>query len=175
MKDKINVKPYSDEEILFLTTGKVTIAKSEINVINFINETYKLKSTNKKLYLGMLKDDVYLNIHNKLKINIKNYNISLKVDAVKHILKHHSNDKEYLRGQVPIENNDFLLIPLIINNYDEVYNSGTTKDGKPSITFKKQIEDTYYLVTYISDKNRNLEIQTMYKKRNHSLCLIQDS
>ena len=42
-----------------------------------------------------------------------------------------------------------------------------TKEGKPSITFEKNIGNKYVVVEYISDKHHNLEVQTMWinKKR----------
>ena len=156
--------PYSDKEISFLTKGKVTIATSNADINKFINNTTKVKSSNNKIYLGIINNKLSKNIYNTLKINIQNYNVSLKSDAIKHIITHHSTEKEYLRGQIPITQKDFLLIPKIISNYDKVWRSGLTKEGKPSITFQKQIKNTYYLIKYVSDKNKILEVQTMYKK-----------
>lgn len=97
-------------------------------------------------------------IMSRLGIDVENYNISLKTDAVRHILNKHSSSKEILKGQVPISEDDFKLIPQIISEYDNLKLSGTTNQNKPVITFRKKIGDTFYLVNYVSDKKHNLEI-----------------
>ena len=56
-KDKHNnLTPYSDKEISFLTKGKVTIATSNEDINKFINNTAKVKSSNNKIYLGIMND-----------------------------------------------------------------------------------------------------------------------
>ena len=42
-------------------------------------------------------------INKQIKINLNNYNLSLKNMSVRHILNHHSNSSEVLRGQIPIK------------------------------------------------------------------------
>lgn len=69
---------------------------------------------------------------------------------------------------MPIVFNDFLLIPFIIANYDKVYLSGFTDKGKPSITFEKCINNNYFLINYVKDKSKSLEVQTMYKIKKNS-------
>lgn len=155
---------YTNHEIENFKNGKVKIATNPQDVSSFVESAKKVPS-NAKLYFGKIGKTIADKIKSKLGIEIENYNISLKADSIKHILSHHSSNKESLRGQVPIVETDFNLIPEIVSNYDSVEESGITPQGKPVITFKKQIGDVYYLVNYVSNKNHNLEVQTMYKQQ----------
>ena len=38
---------------------------------------------------------------------------------------------------MPVITEDFKLLPEIVTNYDNIQESGTSKQGKPSITFEK--------------------------------------
>ena len=120
------------------------------------------------MYLGKVKQNVSNFIKNKLGINVDNYNISLKTDDVRKIFKDHGSEKtEISRGQVPITESDFLNIPEIINNPDVISQEGTSQQGKPAIKFEKNINGNNVVVTYVSDKHNNLELQTMYKFKNN--------
>ena len=157
---------YTQKEIDNLKSPKIRIANNENDVLSFIESAKKMPS-NLKLYFGKVTKSVANRIKSNLGIDVSNYNISLKVDAIRHILKNHSNSiAENNRGQVAITEQDILNIPEIINNYDLVRNSGTTSDGRQSITFEKNINGNNIVVTYVSDKHSNLEIQTMYKFKN---------
>ena len=157
---------YTQKEFDNLQSPKIRIANNKNDVLSFIENAKKMPS-NLKLYFGKITKNVANKIKNSLGIDVNNYNISLKADAVRHILKNHSNNsQENMRGQVAITEQDILNIPEIINNYDLVRDSGPTDDGKPSITFEKNIDGNNIVVTYVSDKHNNLEIQTMYKFKN---------
>lgn len=159
---------YSQQELDNLKNSKtIRIANSKDDVINFI-ETAKKVPNNLKLYFGKVSDKVSSKIKNILGINTDNYNISLKSDTVKHIFKEHGDaEKENLRGQLPITDDDILNIANVINNYDDVHSSGISNENKPSITFEKNINGNTVVVTYVSDKHNNLEVQTMYKFKNN--------
>ena len=159
---------YSQQELDNMKNSKtIRIANSKDDVINFI-ETAKKVPNNLKLYFGKVSDKVSSKIKNILGINTDNYNISLKSDTVKHIFKEHGDaEKENLRGQLPITDDDILNIANVINNYDDVHSSGISNENKPSITFEKNINGNTVVVTYVSDKHHNLEVQTMYKFKNN--------
>ena len=92
----------------------------------------------------------------------------MKSDNIKHILNKHGDEKEYLRGQVPVLESDFELIPDIISNFDNIKLGPSTTQNKPVIMFTKQIGNNYYLVNYVSNRHHNLEIQTMWKIKKNS-------
>lgn len=160
--DNSNIIKYTQHEIDNFQNGKVKIAQNETDVTKFVEASTKVPS-NAKLYFGKIGTNIANKIKSALGINIENYNISLKADSIRHTLNHHSNENEILRGQIPITNDDFKYIPTIISEYDKVTPSGFTNQGKPSITFEKQIGDNYYVVNYVSDKSKSLEVQTMWK------------
>ena len=54
-----------------------------------------------------------------------------------------------------------------MNDFDNVKSSGISNNNKPSITFEKNLNGNTIVVTYISDKHHNLEVQTMYKFKNN--------
>lgn len=61
------------------------------------------KVTNAKIYLGKITSALAEVIKSKTGINVENYNVSLKADTVKHILKHHRDSvTESKRGQIAI-------------------------------------------------------------------------
>lgn len=155
---------YSEKEINNFRGGKVTIANNQKDIIKFINKS-KIEKDNSKLYLGKIGNDLAQRIKKDINIDIENYNISLKSDSVRHILNRHSSNNEFLKGQVPIVDEDFKLISKIISNYDKIRVTGLTKQRKPIITVEKLINNKYYLVNYISNKNHTFEIKTMYKHK----------
>lgn len=156
---------YTDNEINKLKSDKISIAKSSDDIVSFANNS-KTFPGNFKMYVGKIKENVAKVINEKLGFNIDNYNISLKTDAIRHVLNEHSNSNENQRGQVPITAEDFKNIPEIINNPDNISDSGKTKQGKPVIKFEKNINGNNVAITYVSDKHKNLELQTMYKFKN---------
>lgn len=163
-KSKNKLVPYNKHEIDNFKNGKVLIVRKSEDVIEFINNISNIK-INAKLYFGKISKDINKKINDYISVNLDNYNISLQNHVVIHILNHHSHEKEKLRGQTPIILSDFTLIPEIITNFDKVRKTGFSKQGKLSITFEKNMENIYILIVYISDKNHNLEIKTMYKKK----------
>jgi len=153
---------YTEHEIANYKNGKVKIVQNEIDITNFIEVSTKLPS-NSKLFFGKIGNRVATKIKNAIGIDLENFNISLKSDAIRYTKKFHSSETEKLRGQIPVTNDDFKLIPEIILYFDTIRQSGYTKQGKPSITFTKRIGNIYYLVNYVSDKSKSIDVQTMYK------------
>ncbi len=162
-----NFSGYTQREINNIKSNKISIAQSSEDISKFVNNSRKI-SGNFKMYLGKIKESASNLIKNKLGINVDNYNISLKTDDVRKIFKDHGSEKtEIPRGQVPITENDFLNIPDIINNPDSISLEGKSPQGKPAIKFEKNIDGNTVVVTYVSDKHNNLEMQTMYKFKNN--------
>ena len=158
---------YTQKEIDNIKSNKISIAQSNEDISNFVNNSRKVPG-NFKMYLGKITENVSNTIKSTLGINVDNYNISLKTDDVRKIFKDHGSEKtEIPRGQVPITENDFLNIPNIINNPDIVSEAGKSPQDKPVIKFEKNINGNNVVVTYVSDKHNNLELQTMYKFKNN--------
>lgn len=170
----MNLNKYSSDELIRLQGGKISIANNKKDVIEFVKKS-KIESSNSKIYFGKIDILVATKIEKEIGLNVNNYNLSLKSDSVKHILNNHSSKRELLRGQIPIVEKDFQLIPNIVSNYDKVYKSGLTKQGKCVITFEKTIGDKYYLVNNISDKKHTLEVHTMYKRKKKNFATASNA
>ncbi len=165
--EKVNeFNGYSQKEIQNIKSDKIKIAESKQDISNFVQQSRSVPN-NFKMYLGKVKQNIADTIKSRLGIDVNNYNISLSADSIRHTIKKHSNvDVENARGQVALTSEDFQNIPDIINNPDNIELSGKSKQGKPSIKFEKNINGNNVVITYTSDKHKNLELQTMYKFKN---------
>ena len=154
---------YSEHEINNFKNGKVKIAKNKKDVYRFIERSQKYPS-NAKLYFGKIGINAANRIKETLGVDVTNYNISLQTNAVRHIIKNHGNKFiESISGQIAVTSDDFKLIPQIVLNFDKAIKSGITENNNQALTFQKRIGNIYYLVSYISSKNHNLEVKTMWK------------
>lgn len=159
-----NIVQYTEHEKDNFKNGRVRIVNEESDITDFIQKSIK-SSSNFKLYFGKLGIEIASKIKLKIGIDVLNYNISLQTNAVKHILKNHGNcNLEIMRGQVAINANDFKIIPRVILNYDKLQKTGVVENNNLAIIFKKLDIYNYFLVCYISNKNHNLEVKTMWKK-----------
>lgn len=158
-----NINNYTKHEINNFRNGKIKIVKSNNDIYKFTQESIKYPS-NAKLYFGKIGKDLANTIKKEININLENYNISLQTNAIRHIFKNHGTQNiESMRGQIAITTEDFILIPKIISCYDKIKNTGKTENNNTAIGFQKQFDDIYFLITYISDKNHNLEVKTLWK------------
>ena len=172
-----NLNFYSDKEYSNIKSDKIEIAKSDADIMDFVDEAINSKSSNKTIYFGKINDSLAQEIYNSTGIDVKGYNLSLKANNIKKILKDHGDVKtEELRGQVAVTKDDFRYIDDIVLENDTFFSSGTTPAGKPSITFEKVINEKYMLVEYVSDKHHTLEVQTMWKnKKKNSVTVLRDN
>lgn len=160
-----NIISYTDKEIINISSNKIKIAKSSRDIKEFIKQELNKKSSNSKLYLGKINDITSNRIKILTGLDLKNYNISLKGDNVRKIIKDHGNKiLENLRGQDAITLKDFERIDNIILEADNIYISGKTKNNKDVIAFEKELNNKYTLIEFVSTKRKTLETQTMYKK-----------
>ena len=156
---------YTKQEILNISSNKIKIAKNCKDIKDFVKQELNKKTSNSKLYLGKIDNSTSNRIKMLTGLDLKNYNISLKGDNVRKIIKDHGNKTlENLRGQDAITIKDFERIDKIILDADTIYISGKTKHNKDVIAFEKELNNKYTLIEFISTKKRTLETQTMYKK-----------
>ena len=158
---------YTQKEINNLrNSNKISIANNENDIVNFAKKS-KVMPGNFKLYVGKIINETAEKIKNKIGINVNGYNISLKTDAIRHAYNKHSSETEILRGQVPITDEDFANIPKVINDPDDIINSGINQQGQQAISFEKNINGNNVVVTYVSNKHKTLELQSYYKFKNN--------
>ena len=158
---------YTNKEIKNISSNKISIASSSADITDFAKKSKSVPGSF-KMYIGKVKESVSNIVKNKIGIDISGYNISIKTDAIRHTLKGHSDmNNEQIRGQIPIIEQDFANIPLVINSADNISYEGDNNQGKPVIKFEKNINGNNVIITYVSDKHKNLELQTMYKFKNN--------
>jgi|GEM_PF-3168445 len=119
---------------------------------------------NKKLYFGAISKEHAQFIYDKTGIDVEGYNLALAADEIRKIFKDHGNaETEALRGQQPIGETDFADIVDVVQTPDKVSLSEEARFGKPVIEFEKYINGRTVVITVVSDKHRDLNVQTIYK------------
>ena len=82
---------------------------------------------------------------------------------IRHIKKKHGSN-EAVRGQVDITPDDFALIPLVLNEFDETEYGPVDKMGNKKLLFQKKCGGTVYVATVERGENK-LEVRTFWKMR----------
>ncbi|MCR5326151.1 MAG: hypothetical protein K6E37_05295 [Bacteroidales bacterium] len=102
-------------------------------------------------YLGVTIDESYLH--------------TLDNSAVRHAFKIHGSPKEALRGQIPIFNQDLMLIPSIVSRYDTI-SINKNRRGQDVIIYTKSMKDgVAFYVEELRLGRHELAACTMYKKK----------
>ena len=162
------INKYNKKECLRFKNGKVGVLKKEKDINEFIKTSRNVFSSNSKLYYGKLDKETSYKIKSVFDKDIFGFNLSLPLNSVKHIFKKHGNTfKEISKGQCPVRNYDFKLLPFIISNFDSLKVSKyLTNFNNQVLIFKKIIEGVcYVIVTFVSFRSRTLEIKTIYKQK----------
>lgn len=93
------------------------------------------------------------------------YKHTLDNSAIRHALKSHGSAKEVLRGQVPITDADFKIIPYIVAHYDSIATEKNRR-GQDVIIYTKTL---YGGVTVYVEEIRlgrhELAASTLYKRK----------
>jgi len=85
--------------------------------------------------------------------------------AIRHVLKKHGPGTQLSKQEVPVTIDDFVLIPKITQDPDEIVQAGTTRIGRATIRFRKRVNDTIFLVEEIWEGRKQLALKTMWKIR----------
>ena len=105
---------------------------------------------------------------------LENYTFSIDSHGIRHVLNQHGTiETKLTRGQLPIEKEDWLELPNIIQNADFIDDSQKSKLGNDCILFEKLIgEKRYFSIweirTVTSTRKRKqsrLMLQTFYIRR----------
>lgn len=166
---------YSKKEIDFFKNGKVNVLKKEKDIYDFIKFSRNVFSNNSKLYYGKINEEVSKRIKSFTGLDISMYNLSLQIHNIKHIYKRHGNPiLELAKSQMVVQDSDFVYIPYIICNFDDLYISEFYTNYKNiALVFEKEIDSVVYnVVAYISSRKRNLEIKTFFKKKKRTLATV---
>lgn len=121
-------------------------------------------NSGKKMYFGAISDGLAAKIGEATNLSVSGYNLSLGENEIRKINKSHGNEaKEAQRGQRAVTEADYLNIPNIIQNADEITRSESDYNGKPAIEFKKRNgNEVTTVVAVVSDKRLDVFVQTEY-------------
>ena len=82
---------------------------------------------------------------------------------IRHIKKKHGSD-EAARGQVDITPDDFALIPLVLNEFDQAGHDLTDRRGNKKLLFQKNCGGMVY-VAAVERGETKMEVRTFWKMR----------
>jgi hypothetical protein len=99
----------------------------------------------------------------KTGLDVKGYRHSIDKDDILHILKKHGTPKR--KNEIAVTKEDVLLIPIIIENPDELIYAGKTSKGRDAIKYSKRVNGIIYIVEEVRTKQGSLSAKTMYKNR----------
>ena len=175
-----NTDGYSAKEIENWKDSKnIVVYNNEAQFKQFVDEVLDNKKPDRKMYFGKVSENAAKNIFEKTGVDVSGYNISLKGYEIRKILLNsHGNAKsESMRGQAAINVSDLLKIPEIITNPDYIGLSDKLYNGNKVIEFRKEFNGRTVVISYVSGKHHDLQIQTMYKniKRNLSELPSEDN
>lgn len=119
-----------------------------------------------KLKIQDLSEDELLIVSNMVGQDCSGFVRTMDKFAVRHVFKNHGNEKrERMRGQLPIVKGDFLLIEIIVAEYDMVFTE-INKLGNIILHYEKDFDEFRLIyVEEIRNKRREIALQTMYKRK----------
>ena len=130
-----------------------TVNKNELSVDEDFQFSFKEYSERQKENL----------INSNTDLDVENYNCSLSANEMRKIFKDHGiEEKEALRGQRAVTDDDIVRIPKVIQSPESITLSPKPYNGKPVIDFTKNIEGKMTVSAVVSDKHLDLFIQTAY-------------
>lgn len=102
----------------------------------------------------------------KLGIDVDGYTHSVLDSDIAHAYARHGQGKETFNNQVSLTKNDFLRLPLVVEQYDSVELSGVTRRTRAqTVIYTKTFSDgTQYVVEEIRKGRKKLTFRTAYKK-----------
>ena len=102
-----------------------------------------------------------------LNLNLKNFKRTIDNYAIIHTHnKHGQANKEISRGQIEVKIEDYLLIPDIVNNPDNITIGEKSNIGTELIIYEKEIEEIrYFYVEEVRKKRKSLSMKTLYKRK----------
>ncbi|MBS6295908.1 MAG: peptidoglycan DD-metalloendopeptidase family protein [Dialister sp.] len=174
---RYSLKDYDDRQIEnWKDSKKIVVYESPQQLRDFVDEARQGKAGNKKIYFGVVPNDLAERVLVETGIDISNRNVALGAYEVQKILKDHGNEeKEATRGQRAITADDFSNIRNVIESPDTIELDDKLYNGRPIIKFTKLIGSKNTVVTYDSARSSDLRVQTMYIGQNKkSLATVID-
>lgn len=173
-KSTINylLKQYTDhQKENWKDSKRIVVYDSEKQFREFIRTVRSNPTFNKKMYFGAIPEAYAAVIKNETGIDVNNYNCTLASDEIRKIFKDHGDEqREALRGQRAITEDDIVHIPEVLQAPDKIKLSDKKYDGKSAIEFTKNIDGRLTVVAVVSDKHLDLRVQTAYANKKRDLA-----
>lgn len=166
------LKQYTDhQKENWKDSKRIVVHESEKQFREFIRTVRSNPTFNKKMYFGAIPEAYAAVIKNETGIDVNNYNCTLSSDEIRKIFKDHGDEqKEALRGQKAITEDDIVHIPEVLQAPDKIKLSDKKYDGKSAIEFTKNIDGRLTVVAVVSDKHLDLRVQTAYANKKRDLA-----
>lgn len=132
------------------------------------NSDIPTSQTLQKVIIGNLTAELVDFIFEKTEIKIDvSYKFTIDKSGMNHSLKRHGNEeKEAKQGMIAVTKEDFLKIPLILTEPDEIEYDGKSRKGLEMIFFKKKINNSIVVVQELRTGKKELAFLSMYKFKN---------
>lgn len=167
---KYSLDSYNKKQIdSFKNSNKIELYHSKEQLQKFVNDARQHKNLNKKMYFGVISNEMAEYIKNETGVDVKGYNVALRADNILKIFNSHGNETfELSRGQRAIADEDILKLPQLLNNIDYAeyagkYN-GMQNSNNDFINLKSSKDDTITIGAFKQKKYLDLRIHTMYAK-----------
>ena len=174
---KYALKEYSEHQIEnWKNSKRIVVYESQKQLQQFIDDARAHKNLNKKMYFGIISDEIADFIKQKTGIDVHNYNAVLRADSILKIFDSHGNEiRETQRGQRAITDNDIMLLPKLFGEIDYAEYQGKYNGMQGSndfINVKSHLEPSITIGLVVQNKQLDIRVQTMYatKKRKQRRC-----
>lgn len=161
---KYHLRSYSQKEKdNWANSKRIVLYENEEQYREFIQTSLSDKGYDKKMYFGAIPNDFAQFIQSKTGLNVENFNCTLASNEIRKIIKSHGNEAvENKRGQRAVTEDDFVNIPTVIQDSDDITLSPNLYNDKPVINFVKNLNGRITVSAVISDKHLDLYIQTAF-------------
>lgn len=171
------LEPYSEHQIQNWAGSKsIVVCQGTDHCREFAEAALRGEDLEKKLYFGMVSEELAERVRTITGVDISNYNFTLRASEIRKIIGKHGAGNEQDPTQRGIEIDDFAQLPDILTDPDDIRLSPRLYEGKPVIVFVKTINGRTTVVSYASKKHHDLVVQTMYaSKQKENLATAADA
>ena len=164
--------PYTSQEARnFLTGTRNKVVGFGADIVDFVKNALGNKKNTDKLYLGKLPENTAFRIEQETGMNVRNFNVILPSERVRHIIRQHGNqEREILRGQKGVTAEDFSLLEKVIADPDRIIFDQTTDSyQRPVVRLEKDLGNIVVTAQAITEGNKTLNTDTFYIRQKSPL------
>lgn len=156
--------PYNNIE-KFITHKNGDYILNEDYTIKEFYDKYLGSSFQNRLWLGKINDYLVNRIKTDTGINLKDKSLTIGVESINHIDKHHNqNEFKKYGNPKPTTIDDYNYLADILNNYVEVKHFLENNENRFMFISKSYNDYVYYVIEMVPKNNKNIHLITMYTK-----------